>query len=109
MDVNPHQRLSRRSLDFHRLIADRVRKQPALMEIAWANLAHWRRTSPTRASYLAEWEGILARGMQHALSIATEQSENADRLRQSTPFAGLISPRERWEFLRLWNDRNSST
>lgn len=109
MDVNPHQRLSRRSLDFHRLIADRVRKQPALLDIARANLAHWRCAAPTRAGYLAEWENILAQGMQHALSVATEQSETADRLRQSTPFAGLISPRERWEFLRLWNDRNSST
>ena len=108
MDSKSHQRLDQRSLAFHRLISERVRKQPRLLDIARDNVARWQKRPAAGSTYLVEWERILASGMENSLSAATEESENGDRLRQSSPFAGLISPRERWEFLRLWNEHNSS-
>ena len=105
MLLNYHEQLTRRSLAYHRLVAERVRRDPSLLKVASINLLRWRAASGTRApSYLAEWETILAQGLDYALMVATRDNDESDRLRQSTPFAGVLSPKERWEFLRSWKD-----
>ena len=44
---------------------------------------------------LQEWDNILAQGPTIALAVLTENSERGRRLRQSSPFAGVLTPQER--------------
>jgi len=102
--MRSHQQIDARSLAMHRLVAAKVRREPALFERARGTLRRWRdpanlgRAEP----YLEEWERLMARGIEETLAAALEDSEHAAALRQSSPFAGALSPAERWAFLREW-------
>ena len=91
-----HRVLDARSLALHCLIAQKIMADPSLIKIARRNLAAWRRkASGAEPHYLAEWQRILSRPWPQVAGLITEQSENATRLRQSSPFAGVLSTVER--------------
>lgn len=95
--------LDRRSLDLHRLAVEKIRRDPALFEKVKATLARWRVTvSSTTQPYLAEWERLIADGMETCLAMAVEDSEHATALRKSSPFAGVLTNQERLAFLKAW-------
>lgn len=97
------EKLNERSLELHRLIARRLRAEPHRFEQVHTNLRHWRTiVSPNTMPYIARWEAIVAQGMEHALAIATEDSEAAADLRQASPFAGVLDTEERAAFFRNW-------
>jgi hypothetical protein len=96
-------RLVERSLALHRLIADKIRREPELFAHALENIRRWKPvTDPRTLPYFDEWEQILSQGIEFALAKATEDSEHAADLRQCTPFAGILSQEERDEFFRNW-------
>lgn len=85
-----------RSLAMHCVIAQKIAAEPALLDIARRNLASWQSRygdSPPRA--LEEWHEILKRSWPDIASIMTDPGESAARLRQSSPFAGTLTPTER--------------
>ena len=91
-----HRVLDARSLALHCLIAQKIVADPSLIQIGRRNLAAWRKkASGAQPHYLAEWQRILARPWPQVAGLITEQSENATRLRQSSPFAGVLSTVER--------------
>jgi hypothetical protein len=89
-----HRLLEARSLAMHALIAAKIERDPALLATARRNLERWTQSShePRR---LSEWREILRRPWPEIASLITEQSEEAIRLRQSSPFAGVLSAEER--------------
>jgi predicted DNA-binding protein len=95
--LSGHARIDRRSIAMHRAIAERLRKHPALLEKAKENIRRWRRQG-ANAHCLDEWEAILAQGLDEVIRFLLSESEEAARLRHSTPFAGVLTPRERWKF-----------
>jgi hypothetical protein len=98
-----HQEIDARSLALHRLVAEKIRRDPTLLRIAQANVARWRaRATPNDVQYLTEWERLIEAGVDAALAVATEHSEKASALRQSSPFAGILSTSERSAFLKAW-------
>jgi hypothetical protein len=109
--MSSHIDLDRRSLAMHQMIAEKIRQTPALFNVALDNVQRWKAMAAGDKvpSYLTEWEHILKKGQGVALAKATEASEDATRLRQSTPFAGVLQPKERWEFLRKWKESSSNT
>lgn len=99
-----HHEIEARSLALHRLVAEKVRQDPMLFEIARTNLARWRaHATPGDSYYLAEWERLFGAGIEAALAVATEDSERAAALRQSSPFAGVLTTSERRAFLKAWS------
>jgi hypothetical protein len=91
-----HRVLEARSLALHCLIAQKIMADPSLIDIARRNVAAWRKkVVGAEPLYLAEWQRILARPWPQVAGLITEQSENATRLRQSSPFAGVLSTAER--------------
>jgi hypothetical protein len=91
--------IEQRSLAMHRLIADKIRKEPALFDHVFSNLEHWEtRVCDATQPYLREWERLAQQGMEPCLAVATEDSERAATLRQSSPFAGVLTDRERFAF-----------
>ena len=98
-----HTILDARSLAMHRLAVEKIRQQPQLMACVANNLARWRGCVSARTMpYIDAWQALLDQGEEHVLSLAIEDSEYAAAMRQSTPFAGVLKPQERWQFLLEW-------
>jgi len=95
--LSGHARIESRSLDMHRAIAEKLRKNPRLLEAAGENIRRWRRQGVDVTAF-AEWEAILGRGVAETVRVLTDPSERGARLRQSTPFTGVLSPTERRRF-----------
>jgi hypothetical protein len=50
----------------------------------------------------------MANGPEQLLAAAVEDSERAAALRQCSPFAGILSPAERFAFLKDWAARHAA-
>ena len=91
-----HRLLDARSLALHCKIAQKISKDRSLLEIPRRNLERWsRRASGEAPRFIAEWQDILDKPWSQVAAFMTGCSENAIRLRQSSPFAGVLDPQER--------------
>ncbi|MBN8710476.1 MAG: hypothetical protein J0I10_13895 [Verrucomicrobia bacterium] len=101
-----HDLIDRRSLALNRLVAEKIRRQPELMDFVRKNLD---RTlcepilSESCKNALREWRSIFSlKSFDEILSILVEDSYEGQRLRQSTPFTGILNQRERLEVFRRY-------
>ena len=102
--MRTHQEIDQRTLAMHRLVAEKIRQDPALFDKATVTLARWRKTvCASSQPYLHEWERLMNQGMEACLAVAVEDSEHATALRQSSPFAGLLTHQDRFAFLKAWS------
>jgi len=88
------------SLELARRAAARLRESPALLDVARANLSRWSRQnsgSPSLLRCYAEWQGILARPVDEICDLLCAETDDARRMRQNSPFAGILSPAQVWE------------
>lgn len=91
-----HRIIECRSLAMHCLIARKIAGNPALLDRARWNLAVWRdRYGANIPRALEEWRQILGRPWPEIAALITDPDEQAARLRQSSPFAGLLTANER--------------
>ncbi len=82
------------SLMVHRLAAERLRENPRLIEKAKVNLQRWLSQTPAVGAWL-EWKKILeTESLENILKIITAETDEGQRLRSSSPFAGLITQQE---------------
>jgi hypothetical protein len=100
-----HRRVDERSLAMHRLIAEKVRANPALLDEARNNLRRWQEMDGSPVLTLAEWEGILRGNAAEVAAFLEERSERATRLRQSSPFAGILTEAERQAIYESYSTR----
>lgn len=54
-----------------------------------------------------EWLDILEQPWSQVRKVLLDESEMGRRLRQSTPFCGILTPRERWTFYKTGSDRET--
>ena len=57
---------------------------------------------------LEEWPGLLSGDWSGIRAKLLDEGEEGQRLRQSNPFTGVLSPAERWEILRRFRDESSA-
>jgi hypothetical protein len=101
--MRTHQEIDARSLALHRLVAEKIRHNPQLFQNIIDTLMHWRSTVDSASQpYLAEWDRLVALGMDSCLSASVEDSQQANALRQCSPFCGVLTARERFCFLKEW-------
>jgi len=91
-----HQRIDQRSLALHRGIADKLRADPSLLAVAHDNLDRWSKERGRSQPYWDAWREILNRPIEEVLALIVEESERMTAMRQASPFAGILTPRERW-------------
>jgi hypothetical protein len=89
----------RRSLELHRAAADKLRANPAWLERARQRVGSWL-AQPQPPYYAKLWRDILARPVPQILVFLVEESELAQELRAASPFAGILTPQERWAVLK---------
>jgi hypothetical protein len=97
--MDPHRLAELRSIALHHAVAAELRRRPELVEAARARLRAWTAEGKTHAYYRDEWLIVLSQPLERLVELITEDNERGRELRQTTPFAGLIPPRERW---RIW-------
>ena len=102
-----HIRIEERSIALHRAVAERIRENPGLMKEAVKNLQRCRQQffpeGRNPAGALLEWQDLLEnRSLEEVLEFMVSESERARRLRQSSPFAGILTPRERWRIYEAY-------
>ncbi len=91
------------SLAMGREVAARLRRQPELLEVAHQNLRRWAKRNadaPRLLRCYAEWDEILKRPLEEICDLLISDREQACRLRQNSPFAGVLSAQEVWEMKR---------
>ena len=91
-----HRIIEARSLAMHCLAARKIARQPALLDQVKKTLDGWMsRYGDEVPRALQEWQALLRRPWPEVAWFITDGSERATRLRQSTPFAGVLNPGER--------------
>jgi hypothetical protein len=104
--VRSHVWIDQRSLALHEAVAAKLEAQPQLLEVARANLQRW--LSTNHATVLREWRQRLdASPLPVLLALLRSPDDEAARLRQSSPFAGLLTPEERRSILRDYESRRA--
>jgi hypothetical protein len=98
--MNPHRLAEERSLAFHRAVAARVLADPSLLVRARERVRGWLASGDVHPDYAAAWAEILDQPVTELVQLLVSGSESARALRQSTPFAGFLPPRERWAIWR---------
>jgi len=87
------------SLEMGCRLAARLREQPALLQIARDNLARWVRQNadaPALVRCYREWLAILERPLDDICQILCADTDEGRRLRQNSPFAGVLPTSEVW-------------
>ncbi len=102
-----HEWIDRRSLALDRAIARKLRAQPALLRHAKTTLERWiEQRQPSVSPVLLEWQEILNHWPpERIFGFLTSGEERPARLRQSSPFCGILSPQER---LAIFKEYESS-
>ena len=95
-----HDQIDKRSLALTRRIVALIDADPQRkgLDKARATCARWYRDNPVPA--VAEWIGILQGDWATVRAVLLDESEEGQRLRQSSPFCGILSPKERWAIYR---------
>jgi len=107
MAMDLHRLAEERSVAYHRVIAERLRSRPEILDNAQRRVKTWLSSRESARFYARKWAEILAGDVPSIAAFLIERSELADELRQSSPFAGALSPRERWQIWRETRERFS--
>ena len=94
-----HEILDAISLEIARRVVERLQKSPALLDVARSNLARWTERnagSPALLRSYEEWSEILARPLSEICDLLTAETDESQRLRQNSPFPGVLPPAEVW-------------
>jgi hypothetical protein len=90
-----HRRLDARSLALHALIAHKLARDPRILAQARRNLDRWRAARGHEPAALAEWRAILKWPSREVAALLVDPGEDATRLRQSSPFTGVLTAARR--------------
>jgi hypothetical protein len=87
------------SMEIARRVSRRLRECPSLLGVARANLARWTQRNADTPSLLrcyAEWEKLLSHPLDEICDLMCAATADGHRLRQNSPFAGVLPPAEIW-------------
>ena len=83
------------------LIADKIEADPVLLAIPLDNIPRWLANGYTAPHRLEQWRAIILRaqqspdGMRELLALLRDRGETAERLKEFSPFAGVLTAKER--------------
>jgi hypothetical protein len=98
-----HRTAELQSLAYHRVVADRLDEK--LIEKARRRLARWRATDRIHPRWAAEWERLLERSPSQIARVISADTPRARELRQTSPFAGVLTAQERSLLTRAVEER----
>lgn len=101
--MKSHQQIDVLSLTMSQAIVKRIDADPEHKAVyaARARCARWSQIAPCVDIDL--WAKLLLRPWSEIRAVLLDPSERGTRLRQSNPFCGVLSPRERWTLYRTFS------
>ncbi|MFH1350688.1 MAG: hypothetical protein ABII26_07080 [Pseudomonadota bacterium] len=84
----------------HEAISRRLRERPELLDLARENIDRWIEVSGETPAWRF-WKRILGQPLDTIIKILVSPDERSRELRQSSPFCGILSQKERW---RIYED-----
>jgi hypothetical protein len=99
--MDPHALAEERSLAVHRLVAEKLGQDPALIAAARERVGGWLADGSLHPRYAQEWHTLLSGPADRLLAVLQDRGEAARALRQCSPFAGVVDARTRW---RIWQE-----
>lgn len=106
--MDGHQKNDHRSLLLHRAVAEKLGHDAAVLAKARERVDHWRDDGSVHPRYADAWRRLLALGPEEVCDRLTDPGEEMCALRQCSPFAGALEPRERWSILREAREGSAS-
>jgi hypothetical protein len=104
--VNWHEVIDERSFEMHQVVASVLRRDPSKLNLVvdWINQ---RLADPDYSIHskdaLTEWRDLFqSQGLEGVLRMLGDRSENATRMRQSSPFAVIMPQDERLKILKRY-------
>jgi hypothetical protein len=106
--MNKQTLIEQRIYRLHQRVIQKLRNNPQpVLEMAQSNLKRYRQRNGDWSSYL-EWEQKLSLPIEDIINILESHEENAILARSNSPFAGSLSPYERWAILREFNQEHET-
>ena len=99
--MGPHTLHDHRSLAIHRLVAERIRADPTVLEVARKRVAEWQCTCTMNPKYPQAWSKLLNGPVERLLEMLVDPGETATELRHVSPFAGVVDMATRE---RVWRE-----
>ena len=104
--VRSHQWIDERSLALHQAVAAKLEAHPQLLDLARQNVERWSSHGSTAA--VRDWRAILdSSSLSDVVALLQSPSEEAARLRQSSPFAGVLTTEERRAIMAAYELRRA--
>lgn len=98
------QALDHKSLELHRLIVGKLRSDPAVYERMVARMPRYLSfDDPHGMIYRERWAAVVEQGMDAIEALALDPGERGQVMRSCSPFAGVLTEKERQQFLRQWS------
>lgn len=96
-----HARSDLRNLRLHRAAIEKLRRRPELRQPCLDLVREWQRRQENRASapWLAQWHEMLSSWSVDRIADSILDPEEGQTLRQCSPLAPVLTPRERWAVL----------
>ncbi len=89
-----------RSKMLHIEVGRKLIRRPELLARAHQRLRRMYKSTPCSRSYLERWDDLLSGPLEGVLQVFGADDEESRVLRHVSPFAGILSEKERWEVLR---------
>lgn len=104
--VNWHQVIDERSYEMHQVVANVLRRDPSKLVLV-VNWINQRLADPEYSIHskdaLTEWLDLIrTQGLEGVIQVLGDRSENATRMRQSSPFAVIMPQEERLKILKRY-------
>lgn len=106
--MRTHEQIDQRSLAMAKAVVSRIDADPEKSGLARARQTclRWAEKDPRSAA--TDWAELLDRPWAEIRLVLLSDSEEGRRLRQNSPFCGVLAPRERWQIYREFQDRAAS-
>lgn len=95
-----HEVAARRSLALHAVVAERILTDPALLDRARRIVRSWLENGTVGRRWAEAWQRVLEGRPESIAGVLRDPGPEATELRQSSPFAGVLDPRTRWQVWR---------
>lgn len=98
-----HRTAELHALAYHRVVAERLTQE--ILEAALRRLRRWESSGRIDPRWAAEWRRVLGMPLPKVAKAIGSDSPRARELRQTSPFAGVLSEPERRRLVQLVEDR----
>lgn len=102
-----HKTIDKRSLELHRMVVRKMKKNPdRVIHAALENISRWQKIPDIPENLLLKWKNILMnKKCREIKKLLLSRSDESQQLRQSTPFCGILSEKERMKIFRKYAHR----